>query len=97
VYIRRNASRALGSHVFSIHRSGQASSQPLTLSTNTPKMLAFKLLAAAAILAQGVVSEGIHLLNCSPWGAAGSERIWHSVVAVRGPGPTPLPACLSRN
>ena len=58
-------------------------------------MLALKFIAAAAVLAQGVLSEGVHLFNCSPWGAAGSERIWRSLVAVRGsllviP---PLPPC----
>ena len=47
-------------------------------------MLAFKYLAAAVILAQGALSEGIHLLNCRPFGAAGSARIWYSLVAVRG-------------
>ncbi len=46
-------------------------------------MLAFKFIAAAAVLAQGALSEGVHLFNCSPWGAAGSERIWRSIVAVR--------------
>jgi hypothetical protein len=47
-------------------------------------MLALKLVAVAAVLAQGALSEGIHLMNCSPWGAAGSARIWRSIVAVRG-------------
>ena len=47
-------------------------------------MLAFKYIAAAVILAQGALSEGIHLLNCRPFGAAGSARIWYSLVAVRG-------------
>lgn len=56
-------------------------------------MLALKFIAAAAVLAQGVLSEGVHLFNCSPWGAAGSERIWRSLVAVRGSllGIPPLP------
>ncbi len=49
-------------------------------------MLAFKYIAAAVILAQGALSEGIHLLNCRPFGAAGMERIWYSLVAVRGTG-----------
>ncbi len=49
-------------------------------------MLAFKYIAAAVILAQGVLSEGVHLLNCRPYGAAGSARIWYSLVAVREPG-----------
>ncbi len=47
-------------------------------------MLAFKYIAAAVILAQGALSEGVHLLNCRPFGAAGMERIWYSIVAVRG-------------
>lgn len=47
-------------------------------------MLALKFVAVAAVLAQGALSEGVHLMNCSPWGAAGSARIWRSIVAVRG-------------
>lgn len=46
-------------------------------------MLGFKHIAAAALLAQGVFGEGIHLFNCRPYGAAGSPQTWLSVVAVR--------------
>lgn len=46
-------------------------------------MHSFKIIAAMAILARGVLSEGIHMINCTPWGAAGSERIWRSYVVVR--------------
>ena len=48
-------------------------------------MLAFKVIAATALLAQSVFGEGIHLFNCRPYGAAGSPRTWLSVVAVREP------------
>lgn len=64
------------------------------------KMVGLKsILATAAILSQGVFAspaapsppalakrgEGIHLLNCRPFGAAGSTQTWLSIVVVRGP------------
>ncbi|KAK3306071.1 uncharacterized protein B0T15DRAFT_217630 [Chaetomium strumarium] len=44
-------------------------------------MFGLKLVAAAAILAQGVLGEGIHLLNCRPFGGAGVSQTWLSIVA----------------
>ncbi|KAK4235384.1 hypothetical protein C8A03DRAFT_17875 [Achaetomium macrosporum] len=44
-------------------------------------MFGLKLFAAAAILAQGVFGEGIHLLNCRPFGGAGVSQTWLSIVA----------------
>jgi hypothetical protein len=54
-------------------------------------MVAPKLLAAAAALAQGALAspalakrgEGIHLFNCRPWGGAGVTQTWLSLVVVR--------------
>jgi hypothetical protein len=47
------------------------------------KMLGFKAIIGAALLARGVLGEGVHLLNCRPFGAAGSSQTWLSIVAVR--------------
>ncbi|KAH6650438.1 hypothetical protein F5144DRAFT_588917 [Chaetomium tenue] len=44
-------------------------------------MIGFKLIAAMVILAQSAFGEGIHLLNCRPFGGAGSPQTWYSVVA----------------
>ncbi|KAK4141366.1 uncharacterized protein C8A04DRAFT_31118 [Dichotomopilus funicola] len=44
-------------------------------------MFVAKVIAAAVVLTHGVLGEGIHLLNCSPFGAAGNTRIWYSLVA----------------
>jgi hypothetical protein len=41
------------------------------------------ILGTALLAAQGVLGEGVHLFNCRPYGAAGSERSWLSIVAVR--------------
>ncbi|KAG7294482.1 hypothetical protein NEMBOFW57_004556 [Staphylotrichum longicolle] len=55
-------------------------------------MVALKTLAAAALVAQGVLAspaqdpqlakrgEGIHLLNCRPYGGAGVAQTWLSLV-----------------
>ena len=50
-----------------------------------------KVFASAALLAQGALAsptlatrgEGIHILNCWPWGGAGVPQTWLSVVVVR--------------
>lgn len=54
----------------------------LIFTPKPPKMIGFKLIAATAILAQTAFGEGIHLLNCRPYGGAGSLHVWYSVVAV---------------
>jgi hypothetical protein len=58
-------------------------------------MVAFKTLAAAALVAQGALAspaqdpqlakrgEGIHLFNCRPFGGAGVTQTWLSLVVVR--------------
>lgn len=58
-------------------------------------MVALKSLAAAVLVAQGALAspaqdpqlakrgEGIHLLNCRPWGGAGVAQTWLSLVVVR--------------
>jgi hypothetical protein len=45
-------------------------------------MFGLKLVAVAAILAQGALGDGIHLLNCRPFGGAGVSQTWLSIVAV---------------
>jgi hypothetical protein len=46
-------------------------------------MLGLKVIVGAALLAQGVFGEGVHLFNCGPFGAAGAPKTWYSIVAVR--------------
>lgn len=45
-------------------------------------MFATNFIAAVVVLTRGVLGEGVHLLNCSPFGAAGNARVWYSLVAV---------------
>ena len=48
-------------------------------------MFGLKVIVAAAVLARGVLGEGVHLLNCRPFGGAGNPQTWLSIVAVRRP------------
>lgn len=45
-------------------------------------MLALKLFAAAALLARGALSDGVHLFNCGPFGGEGVPQTWLSLVVV---------------
>ncbi|KAG7285204.1 hypothetical protein NEMBOFW57_009825 [Staphylotrichum longicolle] len=44
-------------------------------------MFGLKVIVGAALLAQGVFGEGVHLFNCGPFGAAGAPKTWYSIVA----------------
>ncbi len=45
-------------------------------------MFGLKVIVAAAVLARGVLGEGVHLFNCRPFGGAGNPQTWLSIVAV---------------
>jgi hypothetical protein len=46
-------------------------------------MLGLKLIAGAALLARGVLGEGVHLFNCSPLSGAAWPYPYLSVAVVR--------------
>jgi hypothetical protein len=49
-------------------------------------MLGFKVLAATVLLAQGILAEGVHLMNCVPiMDQASTVRDYLSIVAVGTP------------
>jgi hypothetical protein len=58
-------------------------------------MFGLKFLAATALLAQGILAEGVHLLNCRSFGEASTPvRTYVSIVAVCEPVKTEPVSCL---
>ena len=73
--------------LYSTHSThAQRNHRPLS-SIHKPrfKMFGLKVMVGAALLARGVLGEGVHLFNCRVFGGAGNSPSWLSIVAVRRP------------